>query len=271
MPKIRVNDIELYCELTGPEGAPLLVLNNGILMNASTSWGFQVGELSCCCRLLRYDCRGQGQSDHPAGPYSMELHATDLAGLLEALGFESAHIAGISYGGEVAQAFALAYPEKTLSLILADTASEVGPELRMVIESWLLAASRGDAEAFFQASVPWNFSPEFIAANPALLADARQRYQALDFPAVARLCEAFLALHLTPRLPEIKAPTCILVGEKDLLKGLSYAQILKQSLPQAELHILAGAGHASCWERPHEFNTILLGFIAKQTQALLLS
>jgi 3-oxoadipate enol-lactonase len=233
-------------------------------MNAAGSWVFQTPVLSRQYRLLQYDCRGQGQSDHPSGPYSMALHAADLAALLEALGIEQAHIAGISYGGEVAQAFALEYPNKTRSLLLADTVSEVRPALRLVIQSWLNALHAGDPQAFFNASVTWNFSAEFIASNPLLMADAKKRYALLDFPAVIRLCEAFLEVDFTARLSEIKASTCILVGELDLLKGTEYAHLLKAHLPQAELHILPGAGHASCWEKPAEFNTVVLGFLAKQ-------
>ncbi|HSG26370.1 MAG TPA: alpha/beta hydrolase [Anaerolineales bacterium] len=117
MPKVEVNGIQFYYELHGPEGAAVLVLNNGIIMNAATSWAFQTRTLSANYRVLQYDCRGQGQTDHPEEAYSMMQHADDLSALLDALGIQKAHIAGISYGGEVAQAFALTYPEKTLSLI----------------------------------------------------------------------------------------------------------------------------------------------------------
>ncbi len=264
MPKIQTNGVELYYELRGAEDAPLLALNNGIIMNAAGSWVFQTQALAKHYRVLQYDCRGQGQSDHPDGPYTMELHADDLAALLTKLGYEGVHIAGISYGGEVGQAFALKYPQRCLSLILADTVSEVGPELRIIIESWLSAARAGDAEAFFSTTVPWNFSPEFVAANPKLLADAKGRYKLLDYPTIVRLSECFLEVDFTARLGEIKCPTCIIVGSTDLLKGPAYAAILKGGIPHAEYHILQGAGHASCWERPQEFNTVVLGFLAKQ-------
>jgi 3-oxoadipate enol-lactonase len=265
MPTLHVNGVELYYELHGLAEKPVLVLNNGIIMNAAGSWVFQTKTLSRHYRLLQYDCRGQGQSEHPLADYLMEQHADDLAALLSALGIETAYIAGISYGGEVAQAFALKYPERVSSLILADTVSEVGPALRMIILSWLDAARRGDAEAFFNATVPWNFSARFIADNQALLKDARGRYDLLDYPAVARLCECFLKVDFTNRLGEIKAPTCILVGALDRLKGPEYAAILRQHIPQAELHIIPGAGHASCWECPQEFNSVVLGFMAKNS------
>jgi 3-oxoadipate enol-lactonase len=118
--------------------------------------------------------------------------------------------------------------------------------------------------AFFNATVPWNFSQEFIANNTTLLEDARKRYALLDFPAIIRLCEAFFAVDFTERLGEIKVPTCIMVGQLDLLKGPRYAEILRRGIQHSEYHILRGSGHASCWERPEEFNSVILGFLAKQ-------
>lgn len=265
MPKVLINDINIYYELHGPKDAPVLVLNNGLIMNASTSWVFQTKALSQHYRLLQYDCRGQGESDHPPQPFSMDIHADDLAVLLDALNIAQAHIAGISYGGEVAQAFALKYPHKTRSLILIDTVSEIGAELRLIIESWVDALKANDPLAFFRATVPWNFSQEFIAQNEALLEDAKQRYKQLDFPAIIKLCQSFFNVDFTEKLSTIELPACIVVGELDLIKGLPYARILKNALPHAELHILEGAGHASCWERPQEFNSIILGFLAKQS------
>ena len=129
MPKIEVNNATLYYELHGSETAPALVLNNGLIMNAATSWIFQTATLSKHYKILQYDCRGQGQSDHPQESFSMEMHADDLAALMSALDIERAHIAGISYGGEVAQAFVLKYPARVYSLILIDTVSEVNANI----------------------------------------------------------------------------------------------------------------------------------------------
>lgn len=264
MPRATVSDVQLYYELHGPESAPMLVLNNGILMNAATSWVFQTPTLSKHYRLLQYDCRGQGQSDHPDSSFSMETHADDLASLLEHLEVKQAHIAGISYGGEVAQAFALKYPAMTQSLILADTVSEVGPELRLIVQGWIDAARASDPEAFFNATVPWNFSAKFIRENPQVVHDAKARYAMLDFPAVLRLCECFLQVNMSGQLRQIEAPTCILVGEKDALKGAPYAKILRREIAHAEYHVISEAGHATCWENAEAFNTVILGFLAKQ-------
>ena len=85
MPVINGNGINLYYEWHGPESAPVLVLNNGILMNATSSWLPQTQAFAASYRVLQYDCRGQGLSGRPDSPYSMELHADDLACLLAAL------------------------------------------------------------------------------------------------------------------------------------------------------------------------------------------
>ena len=263
MPRTQVGAVELYYELHGPEGAPVVALVNGILMNAATGWLAQRDAFAARYRLLLHDCRGQGQSDHPDEPYSMAVHADDLAGLFDALGIARAHVLGLSYGGEVAQAFAIAHPERLLGLVLANTVSEVGPELRLVVESWADVARRAVPDEFFRVTVPWNFSPPFIRNHQALLEEARRRYAQLDYPAVVRLCDAFLALHLTPDLHRIAASTSVIWAEHDLIKGRAYADILLRHIVGAEGHEVRGAGHAAHWEQAAEFNRIALECLAR--------
>ncbi len=263
MPRIQVGDLQLYYELHGPEGADVLVLSNGILMSTA-SWAFQTPVLSRHYRLLLYDCRGMWQSDHPPGPYTMEQHADDLAGLLDALGIERAHIGGISYGGELSIVFALRYPERALSLIVADVVSHVDPWLRIVVEGWIAAARTKNPPVFFSATVPWNFSARFVREHPDLMAQALERYRLLDYEAVIRLCECFLTLNVRERLGEIAATTCVMVGERDILKGREYAEEIARRIPRAEFHLIPDAGHATCWEQPEVFNSIVLGFLSRR-------
>ena len=81
MATMKVNGIELYYDVQGPERAPVVVLNNGIL-DDTTSWTNQLASLKQNFRVVVYDQRGQGLSAHPPGPYTFEQHADDLAGLL---------------------------------------------------------------------------------------------------------------------------------------------------------------------------------------------
>ena len=262
MPKIGVNGIELYYELLGPEDGEVLVLSNGILMSTA-SWYLQKPALSKRNRLLLYDCRGMWRSDHPAGPYTMELHADDLALLLDALGIDSAHIGGISYGGEVSMAFALKYPQRVRSLILSSTVSESDALLCGMIGAWREEVAAKRAESFFKASYWQNYSAAYIDANQAALAAAAQRYKDLDFDAVLELIDCFLRFNITGRLPEIKSPTLVMVGEQDILKPRKYAEIIANHIGGAELAVVPGSGHALCLEKPDIFNTLVLGFLTK--------
>jgi pimeloyl-ACP methyl ester carboxylesterase len=162
----------------------------------------------------------------------------------------------------VSQAFALRHRGRVMSLVLADTVSEVGLELRLIVEGWRAAALSGDADLFYLVTAPWNFSPAFIERHRAVLATARERYRSLDLPAVARLCDAFLGVHFTDALRQLDAPACIIVGDQDLLKGPRYARLLHGAIRGSRLHVLAGSGHAASWEAAAEFNRVVLEFLA---------
>lgn len=265
MAEITANGCRLYYELDGPEGAEVLALSNGILMSTA-SWAYQVPAFARRYRVLRYDCRGQWQSEHPPGPYSMEQHADDLAALLDGLGIERAHIGGISYGAEISLVFALRHPLRTRSLVLASAVSQVDAVLEGIARLWLDAARRGDSELVFASTYPFNFSQGWIEANSGPLAAARARYAQLDLAAFAALCEAFLALEITADLHRIDAPALIMVGEEDTLKPRRYSDILARELPRATYAVLPRAGHALCWEAPSAFNSLVLGFLAQQEE-----
>jgi 3-oxoadipate enol-lactonase len=264
MPHIGVNGIEIYYELSGPEDAPVLALSNGVMMSTA-SWAYQKAALEPYLRVLLYDCRGMWQSDHPVEPYSMELHADDLAGLLDVLGIEKAHIGGISYGAEVSMAFAIRYPEKTQSLIVIDGVSEVHSLLRAQTLPWLMAAERHDAEWLLKTSYHMNFAEDWIKANQAFIDGSVERYAEIDMDALARLMEAFYDLDLTAHLKEIQAPTLVVAGEQDLIKGREYAEIIASQISGSEFVMVPGSGHALCLEKPAVLNSLLLGFVTKHS------
>jgi 3-oxoadipate enol-lactonase len=262
MPKIEANGIQLYYELHGPEDADVLVLSNGVLMSTA-SWAFQTPVLSQRYRLLLYDCRGMWQSDHPPGPYSMELHADDLTALLDALEIERAHIGGTSYGSEVSMVFALKYPERTQSLIVTAAVSQLDRLLKGQADVWISAARARDPELLFKVVYPLTFAEEWIAANQPALDLARERYEALDFETLLELFLCFSKLDITADLHRITAPTLVFTGELDALKPRNYSEIIAREIPGAEFAIIPDAGHAAMWERAEIFNTLILGFLAK--------
>jgi pimeloyl-ACP methyl ester carboxylesterase len=258
--KANINGVNLYYEWHGAESAEPLVLLNGVLMSTA-SWAAQVPDLSRSYHLLLHDCRGQGQSDHPAGPYSMEQHAEDLCVLLDTLGLEKVHLAGISYGGEIALIFAARWPERVRSLFISSAVSELHTHLRCRVEAWVAAAQAGSGELLYRCSVADNYSEPWLAARPGLAESAIPRFEKLDLPAVVNLCQAFLMLNCTAELEKIKAPTTLVVGELDTLKPLPYSRLIASHIPGARVMILANAGHACCIETPSAWNAALLGHL----------
>ena len=265
MPTIEVNGVDLYYELHG-SGDEVVVLNNGVIASTAT-WNNQLAALTPHYRVLLYDMRGQGQSQKwGAGDpdYTWDTHADDLAALLDALAIERAHIGGISYGGELTLVFALRYPGRCQKLIVADAVSHVEPHLRTIVESWITAAESGDHEHFYRNTWFWNFSEDFFNRAYDLLVSRIDAAQKLDLPSVIQLCRCFNGLNITGQLGQIEQPTCVIVGEKDILKPPHYSQTIAGAIAGAEYHMLPGAGHASFWEKPAEFNSVLLGFLQKE-------
>ena len=113
-----VNCIKICYEILG-EGAPVFLIHGfGV---TKEEWIGQFIPLSKYFKVIRFDNRGSGKSDHPNHPYTMKIFADDLKGLMEAIGISKAHVVGWSVGGMLAQEFAINYPEKLDKLVLINT------------------------------------------------------------------------------------------------------------------------------------------------------
>lgn len=262
MPFEKINGINIYYEVHG-EGEPV-IFGNGIFSN-TLGWVNQLPEFSKKYQVILYDMRGQGQSDKPNSKYSFELHAKDQKALLNELGISKVHHVGISYGAELGLVFTLRYPEMVKSLVVCSAVSHIDTLLHYMCELWRYACVRADPEMFFHSTVPLNFGETFIREQTAILEAAKQRYVGLNYPALVRLIDAFLELDVTDQLSQIKAPTCIIAGAKDILKPAHpYSHIIHERIHNSEMVIVNDSGHAITFEKPKEFNTITLGFLQRQ-------
>ena len=262
MPHLRVNGVNLYHQFHGPEDGELLILNNGVFMNTA-SWAYQLPDLSRRYRVLAYDMRGQGQSDHPEGEYSLELHGDDLVALMDALDLEKAHMVGTSYGGELNLVMGIHHPERCQTLTIIASVSHSDPMLVAIIERWRLAAQLGDGPRFFRLIYADTYSEGFLVDRPDLIPLAEQRYATLDLPAAVRLIESFQRFDVAADLGRIQVPTCLVSAELDILKPRRYGEFMHQAIAGSEFHLVPGAGHVAVLERAAEVNTIILGFLAK--------
>jgi 3-oxoadipate enol-lactonase/4-carboxymuconolactone decarboxylase len=247
MPRITVNGVDLACEVAGPEGAPWIAFSNS-LGGTMEAWDGVVERLSRRYRCLRYDTRGHGRSGTSDRAVTMDDLAADLAGLLDAVGAEPAHIVGLSLGGMMAQALAASSPARVRSLTLIATAPHLPPP-----EPWRERAAtvraRGMAAVADAVIARW-FTTPFYTSSPAVVERVRDRFLASDPKGYARCAEAIAAMDLRPRLGAITAPTLVAAGSDDPVVPPALAEDLRARIKGAGLVVLPGAAHLISVERP---------------------
>lgn len=262
MAKLSIQGKDIYYEIHG-EGEPLVILN-GIMMSTG-SWTSFIDAFTENNKLVLVDFIDQGQSDKVEDFYSQDLHVEMLNELLDKLGLDKVHLLGISYGGEVAQRFTLKYEEKLLSLVLANTTSYTNNILKDIGEGWIHAAKTYDGSTFFKATMPYIYSPEFYEENINWLkvreetfskATKKEWYQ--GFIRLVRSAEDF---NITKEISKIKVPTLIIGAEYDATTPIRYQEEMQRRIANSKLVIIKGSGHASMYEKPYEFTSIVLGFI----------
>jgi pimeloyl-ACP methyl ester carboxylesterase len=257
---IEVNGVGLCVDATGDAADPAILLIGG--MGASMDWW----EEEFCQRLaaggrfvIRYDHRDTGQSvSYPAGApgYTGADLAADAAGVLDAFGRRSAHLAGISMGGALAQQVALAHPDRVDSLVLISTSPAVpcGSELPPMSD---------ELRAYFTAKVPL---PDWTerAAVIDYIVDYERRLEGAEYfdeahvrALVARIVDrttdmaASMTNHALAEegeqapgpLDQIAAPTLVIHGTADPMLPYGHGEALAREIPRAELLPLEGVGH----------------------------
>jgi len=240
---------------------PDLVLIHGV-SDQLEGWDGVVERLKDRYRLLRFDLRGHGETDKPAGPYSLEDFAEDLAELASSLGVERFHLAGYSLGGLIAQRFALRYANRTDHLILLSTVAGRNDAEKARVEERLRSVEQGNLDTHFESSISRWFTDEFIRANPDLVktyaAQSKQNDQAGVRAAYRVLCTS----DLIDELPNIKAPTLVITGEHDVGSNPRMANMMHEAIAGSQLVILPHLKHSILIEAPETVSTLISTFIA---------
>ncbi|MFG1859298.1 alpha/beta fold hydrolase [Microbispora bryophytorum] len=256
-----VNGITINYELEG-EGPETVVLVNGLADDLET-WEAQVPALlDAGLRVLRFDNRGIGASDKPAGPYTSRLLADDAKALVDHLGLTGIHLAGVSMGGMIAQEYALAYPDDLKSLTLACTYAAPGPFCSRMFALWADMAREMGVPTVMRDVGLWAFTVPFFEERPEEAAefDAAMAEMTMTVEAYLSQLNVIQTHDTTERLAQLTAPTLVLAGEEDILIPVRLSRRLHEAVPGARWATVPG-GHACLWETPEPFNTTLIDFV----------
>ncbi|WP_017580019.1 bifunctional 3-oxoadipate enol-lactonase/4-carboxymuconolactone decarboxylase PcaDC [Nocardiopsis valliformis] len=252
--------VDLHHLVSGPVDAPPLVLA-GSLGSTVGMWEPQVEALSTVFRVIRVDLRGHGHSPVPEGPYSMADLGGDVLALLDRLGIERAHYAGLSIGGMVGQWLAVNAPERLGHLVLLATSPYMGPA-----QNWrdraALARDKGTA-ALADAVVERWFTPDYAAAHPHEI--TRLRDQIVDTPdeGYAGCCGAIEHHDTREDLHRITAPTLVIAGAEDPSTPPDpHGALIAERVPGARIVVLDGAAHLLSWEQAARVNTLITQHLA---------
>jgi pimeloyl-ACP methyl ester carboxylesterase len=260
MPKLRVGDLETYYEVRGT-GPPLLLIMGWL---ATLEWWPE--KLLCALerrhQVILYDNRGAGRTGDPGGWYSIAQMAGDAAALLDALSIARADILGVSMGGVIAQELALRHPERVGKLVLACTH---GGGHRGVMPD--RASLRGGLPVLLG---PWRprrrveylrFSERLDAGLRREIAARGVRPQLFDWGGLKQGL-ATLRTDLSIRSTAIRAPTLVLLGERDLLVAPRNSRRLADRIPGARVVSFPGAGHGFFYEEAAAMDRILGEFLS---------
>ncbi len=263
MPKVKVNDFMMNYEQQGT-GEPLILIPYLAADNAC--YAFQVADYAKHFTCISVDPRGAGETDKPAGTYSTELFADDVAGFMQAIGVERAHVSGLSLGAATGLWLASKYPQRVKSLSLHSCWAKTDPFLKVVVEGWqTIAKGLGSVtEMVIQGIFPWCFTPELYAAKldyiDQLAAFVRSRpKQSLE--AFLRQSNAVIGHDAVGHLGKIAAPTQVTFGRHDMVTSTRFADALTTGIKGSELVVFENSAHAPIYESVREFNEKTLSFL----------
>ena len=265
-----IDDVRIYYETHGEVGSTPLVL--AYCLGGNCTWlRPQAEALASRYSVILWDPRGHGQSESPADPaaYGITRSAQDLAGLLDHLGIERAHVGGLSMGGGIASRFAQLHPERPLSVLILDSntaaAQPVAQRMREVREHTAELCDAGDMDAvaaYYLANSP---AYQLFAANDdAHRARLHQMVAANDPVGFANTLRAMLKPDSDPAdMGRIVAPTLLVAGEHD--PAMAAIRLTHEGISGSKLVTIPGAGHLSNVDAPAALLAAVEDFLASMT------
>jgi len=264
LPFATIHNARMFYRLQGNAGLPVLILSHSIGTDHAM-WDVQVENLLPHFQILRYDTRGHGASEATAGDYSIEMLGKDILALADLLEIQQFVFCGLSLGGAIGQWVAAHAPERVKHLVLANTSPQFVPRANW--ETRIAAVLKGGMSAIVEVAMQRFFSPDTLAKQNPHVASIRSVFLGTDPVGYLGCCAALRDMNHTDLLRQIKAPTLVITGDRDVATPWSgHGERLAQEIQGAKALHLAAA-HLSNLERPHSFTTALLEFLLPQPNA----
>jgi len=265
------NGLKIFYEIKGdPNGKETVVFLNGVMASTS-SWELQVPIFEKFgFKIVLFDFINQMLSDKFNGFYAFEQHCEDLKALLEHIGIKKkAHLIGTSLGGEIGMVFATMFPNKVKSLSIIDSVSELDPIMESFIQLWKNLAQKKHAADFFWGMVPTIYGKTFVTEKIQLLKERAfllGQIPSSYFDGQVQLYEDYLkSFPITKKIRKIKCPALVVCGENDLLKPPKFSKIIAKNIARSEYVVIPDCGHVTIFEKPNILNSLLLGFVLKNS------
>ena len=250
-------------EIAG-RGPPLILLH-GIGLDRSM-WQAQVYRFARTYSVIRYDLLGHGESANIEGRVELDDFAHQLEQLCSALKLDRATLVGFSFGGMIAQAFALKHSRQLAKLVLISTVHDRSAMERAGVENRLEKARREGPSAIYPAALERWFSPAFLAGQPEFVQQLHHRMMDNDVGSFLRAYEIFALgdRELVGRLGLIACPTLVMTGERDMGSTPAMAWKMAKEIPGARVSIIADGRHMMPIEMADEVNRELSRFLAER-------
>ena len=266
MPQVDVAGLTINYDVQG-EGEPLLLIP--YLSADHACYAFQLPDYTVHFSCIAIDLPGSGESDKPAGPYSTEVYADQVASFMGAIGVEQAHVAGVSLGAAVGMHLASRHPSRVRSLSLHSAWDASDRYLKTIVELWRsLAPTRPSvADVVIDAIFPLCFSPEMYVSRPDFvdtLAEFVRSRPAQPLDAFLAQTEAALTHDAAAAIGDIGVPTLVTVGARDLICSPRFAERINGRIGGSELVVFEHLSHGALHEDPETFNRATLDFLLRQ-------
>ncbi|MGB7243232.1 MAG: alpha/beta fold hydrolase [Sulfitobacter sp.] len=249
-------------ELTGPSGAPVVVLIHGLGLNKDC-WQWTTPALSDAYRVLRYDLYGHGASSAPPDTPSLSLFSSQLAALLDYCGIPRAVIAGFSLGGMIARRFAQDTPQRAQALIILHSPHKRDDAAQTAILKRVDQAREMGSQSTVEAALERWFTEAFRHANPDVMETVRGWVMANQKPiyhTIYRVLATGIDEIVAPD-PAITCPALVITGDQDYGNGPEMTHAIAAEIPGAQAVILKDLRHMALAEDPKAVNDPIRHFL----------